>query len=85
MSSRCMTNYMKSCSFLHAHFFELKKVVEKLFKKAYGKNSFIEKTYVVGTHWNCLYVPTTYVTDKKKNYFEIYIYIKYHVRCLCLF
>ena len=40
------------------------KVVENLFKKAYGENSFIEKTYVVGTHWNCLIeaiqcVPTT--------------------------
>ena len=22
LSSRCMTNYMRSCSFLHAHFFE---------------------------------------------------------------
>ena len=25
------------------------------------KNSFIEKTYVVGTQWNCLIVPTIYV------------------------
>ena len=32
-----MTNYMKSCSFLHAHIFELMKVVENLFKKAYGE------------------------------------------------
>ena len=30
------------------------KVVKILFKKASEKNSFIEKTYVVGTHWNCL-------------------------------
>ena len=46
-----MTNYMKSCSFLHAHFFEKMKVVEKVSKKAYGeKLIFIEKTYVVGTH-----------------------------------
>ena len=42
------------------------------------KNSFIEKTYVVGTHWNCLmqfqYVPTTYVTENKKiNSLEIFI------------
>ena len=43
-----MTNYMKRCSFLHAHFFEYMKVVENLFKKLMVKNSFIEKTYVVG-------------------------------------
>ena len=32
------------------------KVVENLFfkKKAYGEKRFIEKSYVVGTHWNCL-------------------------------
>ena len=62
------------------------KVVENLFKiglknylkKLMVKNSFIEKTYVVGTHWNCLYasmrqfqcVPTIYVTkNKEENYF----------------
>ena len=54
LSSRCMTNYMKTCSFLHAHFFELMKVVENLFKKAYGEKLIYEKTYVVGTHWSCL-------------------------------
>ena len=37
LSSVCMTNYMKSCSFLHAHFFELMIVVENLFKKVYGE------------------------------------------------
>ena len=45
-------------------------VVENLSKKAYGENSFIEKTYGVGTHWNCLYEceTTTYVTEiRKKN------------------
>ena len=48
-----MTKYMKSCSFLHAHFFELMKVVQILFKKKLMvKNAFIEKTYVVGTHLN---------------------------------
>ena len=47
LSSRCMTNYMKSCSFLHvlhSHFFELMKVVENLFKKLKVKNSFMEMT-----------------------------------------
>ena len=28
LSSRCMTNYIKSCSFLHVHFFDLMKVQE---------------------------------------------------------
>ena len=37
LSSRCMTNYMKTCSFLHDYFFELMKMVENLFKKAYGE------------------------------------------------
>ena len=42
-----------------------------------GKHSFIEWTYVVGAHWNCLYdaiqcEPATYVTDIKDTYFEIY-------------
>ena len=38
LSSRCMANFMKSCSFLHAHFFELMKVIENLFEKAIGEN-----------------------------------------------
>ena len=51
----------------------------------YGeKHSFIEWTYVVGAHWNCLidigiasmrqfqWVPTTCVTEIKETYFEIY-------------
>ena len=46
-----MTNYMNNCSFLHAYFFEEMKVVENLFKKAYGEEAFIENTYVVGTGW----------------------------------
>ena len=41
-----MTNYMKTCPFLSAQYTETVKVVENLFKKAYGENSFIEKTYV---------------------------------------
>ena len=44
----------------------------------YGEtHSFIEWTYVVGAHWNRLYEaipmwPTTYVTEIKETYFEIY-------------
>ena len=48
-------------------------------KKSWWKISFIELTYVVGEHWNCLdetipneCVPTTYVTEIKETYFEIY-------------
>ena len=41
------------------------------------KSSFIEKTYVVGTHWNCLYegIPMCtnniyiYITGNEENYF----------------
>ena len=29
-------------------------MVENLFEKLMVKNSFIERTYVVGIHWNCL-------------------------------
>ena len=49
LSSRCMTNYIKRCLFLHAYFFEFMKVVENLLKKHMVKNSFIEKTNAVGT------------------------------------
>ena len=44
----------------------------------YGeKHSFIEWTYVVGAHWNCLYeaIPmctNKYVTEIKDTHFEIY-------------
>ena len=31
-----VTNYMKSCLFLHAHFIEKMKVVENLFKESLG-------------------------------------------------
>ena len=38
LSSRCMTNYIKTCSILLAHFTETMKEVEILFsKKAYGE------------------------------------------------
>ena len=42
--------------------------------EAYGKNSFIKKTYVVGTHCNIAFqcLPTTHDTENKGNYFEIY-------------
>ena len=42
------------------------------------KNLFIEKTYVVGIHWNCLIesIPMcTYVTkDKEENNLEVYFF-----------
>ena len=40
---RCMTSYMKACSFLNAHCMETTKVDEHLFKKAYDENTFTEK------------------------------------------
>ena len=60
-----MTNYMKTFSFLHPHFTETMKVVANLFKKKLMvKKVFIEKTSVVGTHWNCLYVAIPMSTYK---------------------
>ena len=42
-------------------------------KKMMVKNSFIEKTYVVGTQFQS--VPMTYVTEnKEENYLETYIF-----------
>ena len=49
LSSRCMTNYIKTCLFLHVHFTETMKVVENLVKKLMLKKSFFEKRHVVGT------------------------------------
>ena len=76
-----MTNDMKRCSFLHVLSLNKRKWLRICFKKKFiVKNSFIEKTYVVGTHWNCLieqfpYVPTTNVTEnKEENYLEVYIF-----------
>ena len=51
-----MTNYMKTCSFLHAQFTETTKTVGHLFVlflKFMVNSSFIEKTYmyVVGTYF----------------------------------
>ena len=50
-----MPNYTKTCSFLHAHYTETLKVVEKYVKTLfYGekhhKTEFIEWIYVVGAH-----------------------------------
>ena len=52
-----------------------KKVVEKFVKKVYGeKHSFIELTHVTYAMRQYQCVPTTYVTENKETYFEIYTY-----------
>ena len=54
------------------------------------KNSFIEKTYVLSTHWTIRQfhlhlVPTAYVTEnKEENYLEFTL-SKYNVHCFFLF
>ena len=48
-----MSNYIKICSFLHAHFNETMTVAENL-KTIMVKNAFIERA-CLGTHWTCLY------------------------------
>ena len=63
-----MSNYMKTCSFLHAHFTETIKVVENLVKKVYGEKH-IEKTYVVDNLYQQHKSP-----KKKKKYFGVYTY-----------
>ena len=81
LSSRCMTNYMKTCSFLHAHFAETNKVVDNLFEKSLWckKNSFISNR-VLWVHIGIAYmkqfqcVPSAYATENKDNYLEIYTY-----------
>ena len=54
------------------------------------KNSFIENTYVVGTHWNCLIeaIPmctSPYVTENKEENYWKFTFTKYHAQCLYLF
>ena len=61
---------------VHAHFSETIKIDENLFKKLIVKNSFTEKTYVVGTHWNCLYEVISLYTN------NIYILQSFWKRCL---
>ena len=38
------------------------------------KNSFLEKIYVVGTHWNRLIEAIPMTENKEENYLEIYIF-----------
>ena len=60
------------------------------FKKLMVSKSFIEKTYVVSTHWNCLIevIPLcTYnilLKIRKKTIWK-FTFSKYHVHCLYLF
>ena len=42
LSAKCLTNYMKTCSFLHAHFTDTMKVVENLFKKLMMKTDLLK-------------------------------------------
>ena len=68
LSPRCMTNSMKSCSFLHAHFFELMKVVENLLKQ----DQTLRWTCVAGAHRcvNSRYAKFKY-TGMKSDYIQI--------------
>ena len=58
LSSRCMTNYVKTCSFLHAHCTETMKVVENLFQRELMmKNIFNHIMYVT----ICRFLPPMYM------------------------
>ena len=74
-----MPNYTKTCSFLHAHYTEAYKIVEKLVKNLfYGENIHLLNGHMLYVHiriastrqFQC--VPTAYVTEIKETYFEIY-------------
>ena len=73
-----MPNYTKICSFLHAHYTETLKGVEKFVKYLFNG----ENTHLLNGHM--LYVPTTYVTEIKETYFEISVN-KYHIHRLSSF
>ena len=92
LSSRCMPNYTKTCSFLHAHYTETQKVVEKFVKNLFNgeKHSFNEWTYVVGAHWNCLYEAISngyqqHMLLKLRKPILKYTLSKYHVHWLSSF
>ena len=75
LSSRYKTNYIKTCSFLHAHFTETRKIVENLLRKAYGETlKYWKDIYCRYTlelplrQFQC--VPTTYVTENKETSFK---------------
>ena len=58
LSSRCMTNHVKTCSFLHAHCTETMKVVENLFQRELMmKNIFNHIMYVT----ICRFLPSMYM------------------------
>ena len=91
LSPRCITNYMKSCSFLHAHFFEEMTVVENLFKKAYGekliywKNICYRYTFELPHRGNSnVYLQHMLMQIRKKTAWK-FTFSKHHVHCLNLF
>ena len=95
LSSRYKTNYIKTCSFLHAHFSGTMKVVKNLSRKAYGE------THNYGKDIYCRYTLELPLWGNS-NVYQIYVLLKirklvlslhlnlvtcrgYHVHCLCLF
>ena len=70
-----MTNYMKTCSFLLAHFTETMRVVKNLFsKKLMVKNSIENEIAVAHIRFGSMRqfhcVLLTYATESKATYFE---------------
>ena len=66
LSSRYKTNYIKTYSFLHAHFSGTMKVVKNLSRKAYGETL---------NYWKDIYcifqcVPKIYVAENKDTSFK---------------
>ena len=67
-----MTNHMRSCSFLHAHFFWINESGREF---VYGEKLIYWKDICCRYTLEFQCVPTTYVTENKEgNYLEIYIF-----------
>ena len=84
LSSRCTQNYTKTCSFQHAHYTESWEVCEKTLVKTfiYWLDICCWCTLELPLWGNSnVYqcVPTAYVTEIKKTYFEKYFF---HESCL---
>ena len=82
LSSRCITNYMKTCSFLHAHFSEARKVVENFVNNTYGGHLiwYRDKCWrytlelPLWGNFNEYHQYNFYVTENKEKCIEIYPY-----------
>ena len=91
LSFKCMTNDIKNCSFLHAHIFELMKVVENLFKKSLWLIIHLLSRHMLLIHIGIASyrqfqfdLQLMLLKIRKKTIWK-FTFSKYHVHCLYLF